>query len=572
MFHKPILILCLAFIFGIICQEYRYLGQSSSISIILLGIILPFFDIRKIKTLGFTLLFFGIGSFCHFINENFPPKIHLNKTENITFILDKKLNSNEKNKRYEILILNKNIKAVVSIPKDFPELNFTQFYNADAFINLIEKPKHPHLFDYQKYMSRRNIFYQAYIPNEIKSTNRPSLSILEKIKQYRLLVLQKIDKSFVLNTNNKAFLKGIILADRTEIDPKTIQDFTKTGLIHILAISGAHIAIIFLTMEFLFSKFLPKKWSILICVTTIWAFVIFIGFGNSVVRAAIMLSIHHIYILLQRKGNLFHTLSLSALILLIINTHEIFDVGFQLSFSAVFGIFWLHQPILSLFPQKTNKVYNYFITLFSTTISAQIITLPFIIYYFNQFPLISIITNLVILWFAQVMIIFSFFITLLFGLDLNFSIIENIYNQICTIFLEIIHYFSQFDDFLIRNIPMNIWECIFLFFIILFLRFLILKPTFKNLSKISFLVILFLAIRTISDWKAYQKEEVLTHYFYKNTILSIKNKNKIVFYVPKEADREKVIKYIITPYTNHCRTYNFKIHQLPENYKNLKNK
>lgn len=572
MFHKPILILCFAFIFGIFFQEQGYSSINISIFFIILGGALSFFYLRKIKTIGFFLLFFGIGSFCHLINENFPPKIHLNKTENITFILDKKLNSNEKNKRYEILILNKNIKAVVSIPKDFPELNFTQFYNADAFINPIEKPKHSYQFDYQKYMSRKNIFYQAYIPNEIKSTNRPSLSILEKIKQYRLLVLQKIDKSSVLNTYNKAFLKGIILADRTEIDPKTIQDFTKTGLIHILAISGAHIAIIFLTMEFLFSRFLPKKWSILICITTIWAFVIFIGFGNSVVRAAIMLSIHHIYILLQRRSNLFHTLSLSALILLIINTHEIFDVGFQLSFSAVFGIFWLHQLILSLFPQKTNKIYNYFITLFSTTISAQIITLPFIIYYFNQFPLISIITNLVILWFAQVMIIFSFFITLLFGLDLNFSIIENIYNQICTIFLEIIHYFSQFDDFLIQNIPMNIWECISLFFIILFLRFLTLNPTFKNLSKISFLVILFLSIRTISDWKAYQKEEVLTHHFYKNTILSIKNKNKIVFYVPKEADREKVIKYIITPYTNHCRTYNFEIQPLPENYKNLKNK
>lgn len=572
MSHKPIPIICCAFILGILFQEQGYSHNSLTLFMVIIGIILSFFHIVKIKTIGFFLLFFGIGSFCHLINENPPPKIHLNKKENITFILDKKLNSNEKNKRYEILILNKNIKAVVSIPKDFPELNFTQFYNTNAFITPIEKPTHSYQFDYHKYMSRKNIFYQAYIPNEIKSTNRPSLSILEKIKQYRLLVLQKIDKSSILTPNNKAFLKGIILADRTEIDKKIIENFTQTGLIHILAISGAHIAIIFLTMEFLFSKFLPKKWAILICIAITWSFVIFIGFGNSVVRAAIMLSIHHIYILLQRKPNPFHTLSLSALILLIINTHELFDVGFQLSFSAVFGIFWLHQPILSLLPNKKNKIYNYFITLFSTTISAQIITLPLLIYYFNQFPLISIITNLVILWLAQVIIILSFFLTLLFGLDLNFSIAENIYNPVCTIFLKIIQYFSQFNEFLIQNIPMNIWECISLFIIILHLRFLILKFTFKNLSKISFSIILFLSIRAISDWKAYQKEETLTHYFYKNTILSIKNKNKIVFYVPTEADRGKIIKYIIIPYTNYCRTYNFEIQPLPKNYNTLKNK
>lgn len=571
MARNPIFSVCIAYILGIIFQDYCVLrGDILGVFLVIfiLFIIVSFwFSVRSFRIFCFSGLFFSLGAFCHYLNENQNPNIIFNEKEKIIFSLDKKLNSNEKNRRYEITILGKSqkIKAVASIPKDAMSLDYLHYYQADAYINKIEKPQYSHRFDYQKYMSRKDIFYQLYLPNKIQKSRKKSLSFTEKIKQYRQNVLNNIDKSSKIQPNHREFLKGIILADRTEIDQSTLDSFTKTGLMHILAISGAHIAVIFVVALFLCRLVLPQRFAVAVSLLFIWGFVVFIGFGNSVFRAAIMLSMYYLYVVLQRIPNVFHTLGLSALVILILNTNEVFDIGFQLSFCAVWGIYIFNNPLMKLFPKRRNKIFKYLQNTISLTISAQLATLPLVLYYFHQFPLISLISNLVAIPLAEIIIMLSFFVAIFLGLGFNSEYLEIMYDYFVDFFLRVIHFFSQADEVYLQHIPMNGLEVIVLFIIVLCCKYCIVNTNFRNIVQLISMVLIFIGLRTFLDVKSYQKNEILVHKDYKGNILSIKNKNKIYFFIPENSDENRLKKYIVFPYIHESRTSDFTIKYYPKN-------
>ena len=356
---QPLLICAISFGFGIFFQDKFDFPFWGAVAILALGIVgfLAGFFIRnfffdRLKSAFLVFLFFSIGIFLHFLNTNSTQNFDFekNKTTKIVFQLSKKLNSNERNKRYEVEILNfeKPFSAVISIPKEQQELDFLHFYSAEAYLNPTQKPQYDFQFDYQKYLARQNIHYQGFIPNEISFKKKESVNFADKIKQERLDLLLRIDNSS-LQPQNKAILKGIILADRTEIDQEIINHFSKTGLIHILAISGSHMAIIFLMILFALNPIFSVKYRnipIYISLAAIWGFAIFIDYGNSVVRSCIMITVYYIMIFLQRKPNLLHSLALAGMMILSIDTQQLFDVGFQLSFLAVFGIFAVIKSFL----------------------------------------------------------------------------------------------------------------------------------------------------------------------------------------------------------------------------------
>lgn len=140
-----------------------------------------------------------------------------------------------------------------------------------------------------------------------------------------------------MQKRTREFTKGIILADRTEMDQETVRDFRDSGMMHILAISGSHMVIIFAVILLVLNFIVPPKYrrhKIIVALILIWCFAIFIDFGSSVVRSCIMISAYYIFILLQRKTDLLHSMALAGLIILVLNSNQLFEVGFQLSFAA----------------------------------------------------------------------------------------------------------------------------------------------------------------------------------------------------------------------------------------------
>ena len=513
------------------------------------------------------LLFFGTGIILHFFNTFSPERFSVSSNENMVFKISKKLNSNEKNKKYEAVAqVGKNhFNTVLYIPKNDNELDFKHYYNAKAYIVKPKPPQYDFQFNYSQYLKRKNISYQCYINDGVSFALRNDLNFNEKISQKRLELLQNIDQT-KMSSPVKEFLKGIILADRTEIDSQTAQDFNRSGLVHFLAISGTHIVVIFGLFYFLLIRILPlkfRKFAIISSLFFIWLFAGFIGFGSSVVRSCIMLSVYFIYVLLQRKPDLLHSLALSGFIILIIDTQQVFDVGFQLSFLAVLGIFWLNQPILNYLPKQDNWFKKLIFNTISISVSAQLATLPLVLFYFHQFSFISIIANFFIVPFSEIIIVFSFLMTTLIAFKIDFSLIDTAYDFTIELLLKIIHWFADFDVLFFENIPMNLVEVFSLFTVIYLLRFVILRFNFRNSMRLMFGVLVFFSLRFGFNVIEYQKEEILIHDFYKHKVFSVKKGDKACFWIKENSDKNKITQFIINPYNSSRRLNQIKIKTFP---------
>lgn len=574
--HKePLLILLVCFVLGIFAQDYFYWSEGN-VFIVLIGsffllslFFLKNFYVFKFRSILLGVLFFSLGIFSHFLHSQKPELPVLKGKENITFKMTKKLNSNEKNRRYEIIGWKDKelFKSVLSYPKSERELDFNHYYKAEVYINKLEKPYRDFQFDYAKYLSRKGIYFQSYLPNSISVGERNDLSFSEKIRQKRLNILAKIDQTS-LDKRSREFMKGIILADRTEMDKATVRDFRNSGMMHILAISGTHMAIIFgvilLVLNFLFPpKF--RRHKIVLALLLIWSFAVFIDFGNSVVRSCVMISAYYMFVLLQRKTDLLHSMAIAGFVILAANTNQLFEVGFQLSFVAVFGIYWFNQPILKYLPQPKNKFQNFMVNIFSISMSAQLATIPLLIYYFHQYSFISVIANLVIIPFAEIVIVFSLIMVILIGLSFNFLWIENLYNVVVKGTLKLIHFFGEVDFAMNEMLPMTLLEMVLLFSVLYFLRFMIKKMSIKSFSKVLYFLLVFIALRIMLNYRATKIEEVLVHEFFKENIVSAKEGGKVTFYISQNADQEKLKQYIIEPYLTSRRTKEFVVKVLPEN-------
>ena len=569
---QPLLICAISFGLGIFFQDKFDFPFWGAVAILVFGIVgfLAGFFIRnfffdRLKSAFLVFLFFSIGIFLHFLNSNSAQNFDFkkNKTTKIVFQLSKKLNSNERNKRYEVEILNfeKPFSAVISIPKKQKELDFLHFYSAEAYLNPTQKPQYDFQFDYQKYLVRQNIHYQGFIPSKISFKKKESVSFADKIKQKRLDLLFRIDNSS-LQPQNKAILKGIILADRTEIDQEIINHFSKTGLIHILAISGSHMAIIFLMILFVLNPIFSVKYRnipIYISSAAIWGFAIFIDYGNSVVRSCIMITVYYIMIFLQRKPNLLHSLALAGMMILSIDTQQLFDVGFQLSFLAVFGIFWLYKPITNHYKPLKNRAIRFILNTFSLSLAAQLTTLPLILFYFHQFSIMSVFINVVSIMVSQGFIIFSFIVSILFGIEFTPDWLLEIYDWCASFFLNMVAFFSKTDFSFVENVSIEIPELIILFVLVYLLRSVFEKPNVKTFTRFSFFILLFIFTRILTNFYFWKKEEILLHSFFKQNIVSVKQGDKAVFIMSDKADTEKINNFIIKSYITSKRVKNIEI-------------
>uniref|UniRef100_UPI002F95D8F9 ComEC/Rec2 family competence protein n=1 Tax=Kaistella sp. TaxID=2782235 RepID=UPI002F95D8F9 len=290
----------------------------------------------------------------------------------------------------------------------------------------------------------------------------------------------------------------------------------------------------------------------------IWSFAIFIDYGNSVVRSCIMISAYYLSVALQRKPDLLHAMAVAAFGILIADTNQFFDVGFQLSFVAVFGIFWLNQPILKYLPKPKNKFQNLMVNVVSISIAAQIVTLPLVVFYFHQYSVISIVANLIVIPFSEILIIFSLLMTVLIEFSVQIGWLNFLYDAVVTRALQLIHFFANLDLAFYRMIPMTLLEMAVGFIIIWFLRFAVITFSLKNVLKVSYFIILFVALRFLLNYRASQINEVLVHHYYKERIISVKTKDEVRFLMRANTNLGKVEKFVIEPYLTSRRIRKFK--------------
>ena len=273
----------------------------------------------------------------------------------------------------------------------------------------IMPPYNPDAFDNQQYMRRRGIYYTGFVREGAWEVvgHQPAnpLRFLAQQARKRLTILYM---SAGMSGDELDILKAILLGDDDTLDPELKASYSSAGVSHILCVSGMHVGVIFMIINFLLKPLDMFRASriakTILVMLVIWLYAHITGLAPSVTRSATMFSFVALGQLLHRNTNVFHSLFASAFILLIINPLLLFEVGFQLSYLAVSGIV-LFQPKLAAIYHCKTKVGNYFWELLTVSVAAQLGTSPISIYYFAQFPNYFMLSNLSVIALSFVVII-----------------------------------------------------------------------------------------------------------------------------------------------------------------------
>ena len=254
-------------------------------------------------------------------------------------------------------------------------------------------------FNYREYLERRNIF--AIINASEKNVTLLAHNYkINPILKYAYLVREKIKNQFLekMPLESGAFLRVILLGDRSELPKRLRESFRNSGTMHILAISGLHVALIAAAFLYFFKLIrLKRKISYALTMLFLVFLMMLTGSNASVVRATVMCIVFLTGILLGRQVDGYNSLGSAALFILVANPKDIFNVGFQLSFIAVLSMIYL-TPKLMLVVKKEWNFYlrRYLLEPFSVSVSATSGTFPFILYYFRMAAPIAIISNIFI--------------------------------------------------------------------------------------------------------------------------------------------------------------------------------
>lgn len=191
-----------------------------------------------------------------------------------------------------------------------------------------------------------------------------------------------------------AVIAAMAMGDKEALNQETKEAYSISGTSHILAVSGLHIGIIFQLIILLLGGKRRSKLTIILSTTIVWAYVIFIGFPASAVRAATMLSIYSMVLLSLRPDPTLNTLALAYIIMVLVNPFNIFDIGFQMSFLAV-GSILLFYPLFFCLLSSHSNIIRAIWGLFCVSLAAQIGTLPLIVFYFGRISCYSLITSFI---------------------------------------------------------------------------------------------------------------------------------------------------------------------------------
>lgn len=254
-------------------------------------------------------------------------------------------------------------------------------------------------FNYARYCSFQGNYHQVFLkPNEYTIQSFSSINATTNFLNGLRTKILSILKANVPNPQELAIAEALLIGYREDLDRDLVRAYSNIGIVHIIAISGLHLGMIYSLLLFAFKPFGHSKYIRFlkpICIIAVlWIFTGIAGMQPSIVRSAIMFSCIAIGDSLGKKTNMYNSLVLSAFIILLVNPFALWDVGFQLSYAAVLSIV-VFSPYIKKWVFVKNKILQNIFYLNAITLSAQILTLPIVLYHFHQFPILFLLTNLV---------------------------------------------------------------------------------------------------------------------------------------------------------------------------------
>jgi competence protein ComEC len=302
-------------------------------------------------------------------------------------------------------------KILLYFPKDSISQHF-QYGNQLLIFKALQPVKNtgnPGCFDYQRYCTFQGIYYQAYLKHgeyitlKIKNENQ--------FTKYLFSTREKIIdllKKYIPGKKEAGLAEAMLIGYKDDLDKNLVQSYSNTGVVHIIAISGMHLALIYWLLMVCCRPLATRKQARyiqpFIIITGLWLFSCMAGGSPSVMRSAVMFTCLVIGNHMNRKTSVYNSLAASAFILLCYNPFWLWDAGFQLSYAAVLSLAIFYKPIYNLLFIR-NKIADVIWKSTAVTLAAQILTVPISVYHFHQFPNLFMLANLLAVPLSGIIII-----------------------------------------------------------------------------------------------------------------------------------------------------------------------
>lgn len=562
----PLTKITIWFLFGILFCYYCKPSLDIAISVFIVAIIvftILYFLIKRNKR--FTT-FFGINTyFISFVIGILTLLLHTNSLQKsnyihckkafetpqiITFTLREKLKSNTYNDRFNAIIntingKNYSGKIIVNIQKDsLKNLIIGNVIKVKTVLQQNSINKNPNQFDYGKYLADKQIYAQIY-------TNKTEITINKNLKKdiwyysgrLHSRIVRNLEKANFNNEEMNVAL-ALILGQQQDISSDIIQDYQYSGATHILSVSGLHVGFIMLFINFIL-KPIPntRKGSLIKLISillSLGAFAIISGLSPSVLRSVVMFSFLAIGNHLRRSGSIYHTLLVSMLLILLCEPYFLFDVGFQLSYLALFFIVWL-QPLLKQIWTPKNKIQITIWNALTVSFAAQIGTLPLCLYYFHQFPGLFFVTNIVIIPILSFIMIAGIIVMILAIFMSPPAIIIEIFEKSIYLLNKTIHIVASFEWFVIRDISFNFYYLLTFYIFIISAIVWSKKPNYNQFSFLLITIVLLQLSFIYTKKEIENTNELIVYNTKKNTLLSERTGKKITLFTNDTLPKNSIL-------------------------------
>ena len=379
----------------------------------------------------------------------------------------------------------------------------------------LQNSSNPAAFNYKRYCLFQNITGQAFLSkSDYQTLASEKINALQSflfvVRDWALETLRKN----IHSPNELGIAEALLIGYRNDLDKDLVQAYSNTGVVHIIAISGLHIAMIYAAMLGFFSLFKAgriKKWiepiSILI---VIWLFTLIAGAAPSVLRAAVMFTFILAGKFIGKNANVYNTLAASAFVLLLINPFYLWDVGFQLSYAAVIGILIFFRHINNLFYFR-NRSLRWIWQLCAVSLSAQAFTLPLVIYHFHQLPVLFLLSNLVVVPLSGLILFAELFLFLVSWLPAVASFVGKLTETLIWIMNIFIGYINKFSFSVWEGLRISFLQLLILFIVTSLVTFWMFTKNTKNIITALIFILLFFVLRDV-DFIQHKYQEKLIVY------------------------------------------------------------
>ena len=451
----------------------------------------PFKGYSKLLFTSFVLLLFlGLGGAVMILKSDVLPSNHFVKSvvkgedALLELQLREQLSSNQYNHRFYADVTRiDSTQTTGKVLVLFRRADSVKFIAGDQLIvyddiNDASDSRNPGDFNYKEYLESIDVYGQVYVDKPRILNTESNQSSLPWYVKYRNQLLHNL-KQTNLTPNSRSMVEALVLGQRQNVDPIITKNFRDAGVIHILALSGLHVGIILLILQFALrwmqSIRYGKILQTVLIIILLWCFALITGMSPSILRAVTMFSFVAIGMSMNRKRSVFHSLTISAFLLLLFDPRLLFQVGFQLSYTAVLAIVLLQPLFARALPRIKFWLPRKLWEVFTVTLAAQIGVAPLSIFYFHQLPMAFLVGNLALLLFLPLILVAAiiFIVTMQLGIP-NVWLGDGL-NLIFENIIAFIGYISSFKSFVLTDLYIEPVEVI-LIYIILLSSIIFLRP------------------------------------------------------------------------------------------------